>query len=47
MALGERSDFEPDGVHPSAQGVLKVATMLLEFFQKDTTTKPWFFSLLA
>jgi phosphohistidine swiveling domain-containing protein len=43
----ERSDFEPDGVHPSAQGVLKVATMLLEFFQKDTTTKPWFFSLVA
>jgi phosphohistidine swiveling domain-containing protein len=42
----ERGDFEPDGVHPSAQGVLKVATMLLEFFQKDTAAKPWFFSLM-
>jgi len=42
----ERSDFGPDGVHPSAQGVLKVATMLLEFFQNGTTTKPWFFSLM-
>ena len=40
----ERSDFEPDGVHPSAQGVMKVATMLLEFFQNDTTAKPWFLS---
>ena len=40
----ERSDFEPDGVHPSAQGALKVATMLLEFFQKDTAAKSWFFS---
>lgn len=44
--IWERSDFELDGVHPSAQGVLKVATMLLEFFQNDTTTKPWFFSLM-
>jgi hypothetical protein len=42
----ERSDFEPDGVHPSAQGVLKVATMLLEFFQNDIAAKPWFFSLI-
>ena len=42
--IWERSDFEPDGVHPSAQGGLKVATMLLEFFQKDTAAKPWFFS---
>ncbi len=42
--IWERSDFEPDGVHPSAQGALKVATMLLEFFQKDTAAKPWFFS---
>jgi hypothetical protein len=38
----ERSDFEPDGVHTSAQGALKVATMLLEFFQKDTAAKLWF-----
>jgi hypothetical protein len=43
--IWERSDFEPDGVHPSAQGALKVAMMLLEFFQKDTAAKRWFFSL--
>ena len=41
----ERSDFEPDGVHTSPQGALKVATMLLEFFQKDTAANLWFFSL--
>jgi hypothetical protein len=40
--IWERSDFEPDGVHPSPQGVLKVAMMLLQFFQNDTTTEPWF-----
>ena len=40
--IWKRSDFEPDGVHPSAQGVLKVATMLLDFFQNDTSAKPWF-----
>lgn len=38
------SDFEPDGVHPSAQGALKVAAMLLEFFGNDPTTQPWFLS---
>jgi hypothetical protein len=43
--IWERSDFEPDGVHTSAQGAMKVATMLLEFFQKDTAAKRWFFSL--
>ena len=43
--IWERSDFGPDGVHPSAQGVLKVATMLLDFFQNDTTAKPWFSSV--
>jgi len=42
--IWERSDFASDGVHPSAQGALKGATMLLEFFQKDTAAKPWFFS---
>ena len=42
--IWERSDFGPDGVHPSAQGVLKVATMLLEFFQNDTAAKSWFLS---
>ncbi len=40
--IWERSDFEPDGVHTSPQGALKVATMLLEFFQKDTAAKLWF-----
>ena len=40
----ERGDFEPDGVHTSAQGALKEATMLFEFFQKDTAAKHWFFS---
>jgi len=42
--IWKRSDFEPDGVHPSAQGILKVATMLLDFFQNETTAKPWFLS---
>jgi hypothetical protein len=40
--IWERSDFGPDGVHPSAQGILKVATMLLDFFQNDTSAKSWF-----
>lgn len=43
--LWERSDFEPDGVHTSAQGALKVARMLFEFFQKDAAANLWFFSL--
>jgi hypothetical protein len=43
--IWERSDFEPDGVHTSPQGALKVARMLLEFFQKDTAANLWFFSL--
>lgn len=42
--IWERSNFEPDGVHTSPQGALKVATMLLDFFQNDTAAKPWFFS---
>jgi hypothetical protein len=42
--IWKRSDFEPDGVHPSEQGTLKVATMLLDFFQNDTSAKPWFLS---
>lgn len=42
--LWERSDFEPDGVHPSAQGTLKVGTKLFEFFASDPTAQPWFFS---
>ena len=42
--IWERSDFEPDGVHPSAQGALKVGTKLLEFFESDPSAQPWFFS---
>jgi hypothetical protein len=40
----ERSDFEPDGVHTSAQGALKVATKLFEFFESDPSAQSWFFS---
>jgi len=43
--IWERNDFEPDGVHTSPQGALKVATMLQQFFQNDIAAKPWFFSL--
>lgn len=38
------SDFESDGAHPSTQGALKVATILLRFFESDATAQPWFFS---
>ena len=44
--IWERSNFEPDGVHTSPQGTLKVARMLLEFFQKDAAANLWFFSLM-
>jgi hypothetical protein len=36
------SDFEPDGTHPSPQGVGKVASMMLKFFTTDPTTRTWF-----
>lgn len=42
--IWERSDFEPDGVHPSAQGALKVGTKLFEFFENDPSAQHWFFS---
>jgi hypothetical protein len=42
--IWERSDFEPDGVHTSAQGALKVATKLFEFFGNDSSAQHWFFS---
>jgi hypothetical protein len=42
--IWERGDFEPDGVHPSAQGALKVGTKLFEFFESDPSAQPWFFS---
>ena len=40
--IWERSDFEPDGVHPSPTGALKVANALLEFFQRNSASRPWF-----
>ncbi|MEO7167972.1 MAG: hypothetical protein ABI787_01455 [Spartobacteria bacterium] len=43
--IWERGDFESDGVHTSAQGASKVATLLFEFLQRDPTAKPWFFLL--
>jgi hypothetical protein len=42
--IWERSDFEPDGVHTSAQGALKVATKLFEFFESDPSAQHWFIS---
>jgi hypothetical protein len=42
--IWERSDFEPDGVHPSVQGALKVGTMLFEFFESDPSAQHWFIS---
>jgi hypothetical protein len=42
--IWERSDFEPDGVHTSAQGALKVATKLFEFLESDPAAQHWFFS---
>lgn len=35
-------DFEFDCTHPTISGRQKVATMLLDFFKSDTTTKSWF-----
>ncbi len=42
--IWKRSDFEPDGVHTSPQGALKVATKLFEFFESDPSAQPWFIS---
>ena len=42
--IWERIDFESDGVHPSTQGALKVATKLFEFFESDPSARPWFIS---
>lgn len=35
-------DLRRDCTHPSAAGVQKVAFMLLDFFQTDTTARSWF-----
>jgi hypothetical protein len=41
--IWECDDFvSTDRTHPSTTGRLKVATMLLNFFKTDTTTKGWF-----
>jgi hypothetical protein len=40
-------DFKDDGRHPSlTSGREKVATMLLDFFRTDGTSKPWFLNNL-
>ena len=36
------SDTEADFMHPSSNGVQKVATQLLAFFKTDPTATPWF-----
>lgn len=40
--MWERGDFGPDGVHPSATGRHKVATLLLDFLTTDPLAKSWF-----
>lgn len=40
--IWECADFAPDGTHPSAQGADKVASMLLDMFQNDSTAEPWY-----
>lgn len=36
------SDYQSDGVHPSAGGPSKIAAMLMRFLKADTTSTPWF-----
>ncbi len=38
----ERSDFQADGVHPSASGSLKAAIVMAQFFATDPFARPWF-----
>jgi len=40
--IWECANFQSDGTHPSPSGRMKVANMLLDFFKKDSTTRPWF-----
>ena len=37
-----RSELGNDGTHPSPAGREKVTKMLLEFFKRDATARPWF-----
>lgn len=36
------TDFSGDGTHHSPAGSRKVGQLMLDFFQSDSTTKPWF-----
>ena len=38
------SDYQSDGIHPSASGKDKVANMLVAFHTSDTSAVPWFAS---
>lgn len=38
----ERGDFAQDGIHPSANGRIKVARLLLNFFKGSPFTRCWF-----
>jgi hypothetical protein len=37
-----REDLREDGLHPSEQGRDKIATLLMNFFKTEPTTRPWF-----
>jgi hypothetical protein len=37
-----REDVGPDGLHPSAQGQQKIASLMMDFFKADPATRPWF-----
>jgi len=38
-----RADYrDSDGLHPSAAGLQKFVKMLMDFFETDATTRPWF-----
>lgn len=37
-----QEDLKGDCIHPSDNGVLKVANQLMAFFEKDTAAAPWF-----
>ena len=37
-----REDLGDDGLHPSEQGREKIATLMMNFFKMDPTTRPWF-----